>query len=231
MRTLVLWDIDHTLINAGGISADIYAGVFHRLFGRPPEKVAPMAGRTDRAITTETLRHHGIEPTPDLLASFTTALAEAFQARSHEFPSRGHVLPGVHAALKSLAARTDVIQSALTGNMEQIAAIKLTAFALIGYFDLDVGAYGMDAVERPPLVALAQRRAARKYAGEFTAANTVLIGDTPHDVRAGHEGGARVIAVATGATPAAALRVSGAEVVLPDLADTPKTVEAILGGL
>ncbi|NVI88441.1 HAD hydrolase-like protein [Actinomadura sp. BRA 177] len=228
MRTLVLWDIDHTLINAGGISADIYATVFHRLIGHRPAKVAAMAGRTDLAITTETLSHHGIDPTPALLASFTTALAEAFASRSHDIAARGHVLPGAHAALKTLAARPDVIQSALTGNMEQIARVKLTALALTDYFDLDVGAYGMDGIERPPLVALAQQRASRKYGDDFTPSNTVLIGDTPHDVRAAHEGGARVVAVATGATPAPALRLSGAEQVLEDLTDTQRVVRSIL---
>ncbi|WP_396448927.1 HAD family hydrolase [Actinomadura sp.] len=228
MRTLVLWDIDHTLIDAGGVSADIYATVFHRLIGHRPAKVASMAGRTDLAITTDTLRHHDIDPTPALLTSFTTALAEAFASRGHEIASRGRVLPGALAALEALAARPDVIQSALTGNMRQIAAVKLTALALSGYFDLDVGAYGMDGVERPPLVRLAQQRASAKYGDAFTPSNTVLIGDTPHDVRAGHEGGARVVAVATGATPAAALRLSGADLVLEDLTDTPEVIRAVL---
>ncbi|WUH99050.1 haloacid dehalogenase-like hydrolase [Spirillospora sp. NBC_00431] len=228
MRTLVLWDIDHTLINAGGISSEIYGTVFQRLIGRPPERVADMAGRTDLAITTETLRHHGIEPTPDLMTSFTTALADAFAARRHDFADRGHVLPGARAALKALATRPDVVQSALTGNMRQIAITKLTAFALIDFFDLDAGAYGTDGIERPPLVKLAQQRATAKYDEPFTATNTVLVGDTPHDVRAGHEGGAHVVAVATGATPAADLRLSGAEVVLSDLTDTPTVVQSIL---
>ncbi|TDB79338.1 hypothetical protein E1264_35660, partial [Actinomadura sp. KC216] len=190
MRTLVLWDIDHTLINAGGVSSEIYGTVFHRLIGRPPERIAAMAGRTDLAITTETLRHHGIEPTSDLMASFAEALAEAFTIRQDDIAERGHVLPGARAALKALATRPDVVQSALTGNMRPIAITKLTAFALIDHFDLDAGAYGMDGIERPPLVKLAQQRATAKYKEHFTASNTVLIGDTPHDVRAGHEGGA-----------------------------------------
>ncbi|MFI0482696.1 HAD family hydrolase [Actinomadura sp. 9N215] len=228
MRTLVLWDIDHTLINAGGLSSEIYGTVFQRLIGRPPEKVADMAGRTDLAITTETLRHNGIEPTRDLMASFTNALADAFTVRQNEFAERGHVLPGARAALKTLATNPGVIQSALTGNMRPIAVCKLTAFALIDFFDLEVGAYGMDGIERPPLVKLAQQRATSKYNEDFTASNTVLIGDTPHDVRAGHEGGAHVVAVATGATPASTLRLSGAEVVLPDLTDTPTVVQSIL---
>ncbi|TDD79318.1 HAD family hydrolase [Actinomadura rubrisoli] len=226
MRTLVLWDIDHTLINGGGVSTEIYASVFEHLTGRPAEMVAPMAGRTDRAITTDTLRHHGIEPTPELMATFTATLAGSFTP--HQFQTRGHALPGARAALEALAARTDVIQSVLTGNMRPIAECKLSAFALDALVDFEVGAYGMDAVDRPPLVPLAQQRAARKYGGTFGPSNTVLIGDTPHDVRAGHEGGSRVVAVATGATTAANLRLSGAEHVLTDLTDTPAVVQAIV---
>ncbi|WP_067451660.1 HAD family hydrolase [Actinomadura macra] len=228
MRTLVLWDIDHTLINAGGVSAEIYAAVFTRLIGHPPTHVAPMAGRTDLAITADTLRHHGVEPTSEIMESFTSALADAFTARQAEITTRGRVLPGARAVLEALADRPDVVQSVLTGNMRPIAECKLTALGLADLMDLEVGAYGLDGIERPPLVKLAQQRAAGKYGGEFDTAATVLIGDTPHDVRAGHEGGARVVAVATGASTAADLRLSGAEVVLPDLTDTPQTLNALL---
>ena len=224
----MLWDIDHTLIDAGGVSAEIYGTVFRRLIGREPERIAPMAGRTDRAITMATLRHHGVEPGPDLLTSFAEALAEGFADRRQDIADRGRVLPGAHAALKALAARSDVVQSALTGNMRAIAECKLTALGLIDHLDLDAGAYGMDAVERPPLVKLAQERASRRYGEEFGPSTTVLIGDTPHDVRAGHEGGAQVVAVATGGTSAADLRLSGADTVLPDLTDTSAVLTAIL---
>jgi phosphoglycolate phosphatase-like HAD superfamily hydrolase len=229
VRTLVLWDIDHTLLHAGGLSVDIYAQVFHRVTGRAPELVAPMAGRTDRAITTDTLRHHGIDPTADVLAAFTDALAAAFETRAHELPSRGRTHPGARDVLEALAARPDVLQSVLTGNMRQIAACKLRAFGLDGFLDLDIGAYGMDGVERPPLVDVARERTAAKYGKRFGPSDTVLVGDTPHDVRAGHEGGARVVAVATGATSAADLRLSGADTVLPDLSDTAQAVAYILG--
>ena len=116
----MLWDIDHTLINAGGLSEEIYASVFHRLTGRAPAEIASMAGRTDRAITAETLHRHGVAPTPSLTSSFLDALASAYTARRAEPPDRGHVLSGARAALKALASRPDVIQSALTGNMRPI---------------------------------------------------------------------------------------------------------------
>jgi len=55
----------------------------------------------------------------------------------------------------------------------------------------------------------------------------VLIGDTLRDVRAGRNGGAHVVGVATGPDTMDALRSEGADIVLPDLRDTRVVVEAI----
>ncbi len=224
----MLWDIDHTLIKVRGLSREIYGDTFRKITGRPLERVAEMAGRTDLAITAETLRFHGIEPSSDLLATFVATLADGFAERRDELRSRGGALPGAHAALEALAARDDVVQSVLTGNLEPIARYKLHAFGLNRFVDFDIGAYGLDHTDRPPLVALAQQRARHKYGHRFDAASTVLVGDTVRDVEAGHKGGARVVAVATGTTSAAALRVSGADLVLTDLADTNAVVRAVL---
>ncbi|MGW2051778.1 HAD family hydrolase [Streptomyces sp. NPDC001858] len=56
---------------------------------------------------------------------------------------------------------------------------------------------------------------------------TVLIGDTPRDVRAPHDTGARCIAVTSGIHSVAELRAAGADFVVPDLTDT----EGLLGRL
>ena len=89
-----------------------------------------------------------------------------------------------------------MIQSLLTGNIEANAALKVSAFGLERWLDFEVGAYGSDPhEERSDLVAVARERAAAKY-GEPTGA--VLVGDTPLDVRAAREAGARAVAVATG---------------------------------
>ena len=227
-RSLVLWDIDQTLVNAGGVSEDVYADAFRRAVGRPMERLAELAGRTDRAITVETLRMHDIEVSAELLDAFGVALADTFVSYEEALRRRGRTLPGAREALQALFARKEIVQSVLTGNMEPIAVGKLAAFGLDHFMDFEVGGFGTDHEARPPLVLLAQARAARKYGQAFTAANTVLVGDTPDDVLAGHLGGARVVAVATGTTGPAALRVAGADLVLEDLADTGVVVEAIL---
>lgn len=228
VRTLVLWDIDHTLISIDGLSREIYAEVFRDVTGHVLRENAEMAGRTDRAIVAETFELHGITPSAEALAAFAGGLAEMFAARQDEIKARGHDLPGARRALAALAGRADVIQSVLTGNMAPIAVRKLTAFGLHAFVDLEVGAYGDDDVDRPPLVHLARRRATEKYDETFDAATTVLVGDTPHDVDAGHRAGARVVAVATGSSDERTLRSAGAELVLADLTDTAAVVKAVL---
>lgn len=228
VRTLVLWDVDHTLVDIGGLSGEIYAAVFARVTGQPLRQLANMAGRTDRAIMSETLRLHSVAPEEPLLGEFADALADAFADAGEEIRRRGRVLPGAAAAVLRLSERADVVQSVLTGNMRAIAAGKLTAFGLDSHIDLAVGAYGMDTSERRFLVGLAQRRAEEKYGQVFNASSTVLVGDTPNDVDAGHRGGARVVAVATGASDEQELRRAGAETVLADLSNTGDFVRAAL---
>jgi phosphoglycolate phosphatase len=53
------------------------------------------------------------------------------------------------------------------------------------------------------------------------------VGDTPLDVRAAHEAGARAVAVATGFADPEALRASGPDAYLEDFADTAAAVAAI----
>jgi phosphoglycolate phosphatase len=55
----------------------------------------------------------------------------------------------------------------------------------------------------------------------------VLIGDTPRDVRAAHEAGARAVAVATGFASPDELRASGPDAYLDDFTDTAAAVAAI----
>jgi phosphoglycolate phosphatase-like HAD superfamily hydrolase len=55
------------------------------------------------------------------------------------------------------------------------------------------------------------------------------VGDTPLDVAAALAGGARAVGVATGPFGEDELRGSGADAVLPDLADVDSVLAAVLG--
>lgn len=229
MRVLVLWDVDHTLVDVGSVSREAFAEAFFNVTRRPLLHLAELAGRTDRAIVTETLALHDLAAPEPTLRAFGDALATAFAAREGALRDQGRVLPGARTALSRLASHPRVVQSVLTGNVRPVAMGKLNALGLVDLVDVEVGAYGLDDADRPSLVRLARTRAREKYGVVFDEHATVLIGDTPHDVTAAYEGGARVVAVATGASGTDTLKAAGAETVLSDLMDTEAVVRAVLG--
>lgn len=224
---LVLWDIDHTLIENNGVNKEIYALAFELLTGSPALHPARTGGRTEVESMRDMLATHGVEPTPEQVARMPAVLESATLAYAKRLRERGHELPGARSALAALLGVPWIVQSVLSGNLRPNAVIKLTVFGLDGFVDFEAGAYGSDGEDRPGLVPIAQKRAGARYATAFTRANTVLIGDTPRDVRAGRVGGARVVAVATGADTVAALRAEGADAVLADLTDTRAVVAAV----
>lgn len=222
----MLWDIDHTLIEPRGSGQKAYARAFVRAFGRELEALADMNGRTELGIAAETLVLHGIEATGEATALLMAALAEAFEDGKAELFASGRVLPGAMEALGAFALDAGIHQGVLTGNLPAVARLKLEAFELHHYLDLEVSAYGDDHEDRKELVEVARERA-RRSGLDFE--DTVLIGDTPRDVRAGLESGARVVAVATGRCGEEELRDAGATVVLRDLTDLREVTAGVMG--
>lgn len=227
MSQLLLWDVDHTLIENSGISKAIYSSAFSRLASQPPINPPITAGMTDRLImrkmfVSNSVSDPGWPRTQD-------ALQAAGAELQPELREVGYVLPGVHKVLQEIRTQAEVIQSVVTGNIVQNATIKLASFALEDFFDLAAGAYGGDSEDRHDLVRFAKARAERLYDAVFDEKNTTVIGDTPRDVEAARQGGARIVAVATGVDSERELRAAGADVVLRDLSDVDHAVSVILG--
>ncbi len=217
-QALVLWDIDHTLIENDGMSKATYALAAELLTGHPTATPPVTEGRTDAAIMAELLSGNGRDPVGFPLRRIWEALTEAGRRNEAQLQARGQALPGAVECLRRLATDRHVIQSTLTGNIEANARVKLRAFGLDPWIDFSVGGYGV-LHERPLLVPVAQQRAATRYDFDPQTDVTVLIGDTPADVEAGLVGGARVLAVATGAYSPAQLWAAGADAVITDLTD------------
>lgn len=229
-RRLVLWDVDHTLMETGGMGAELFRDAFEQATGRELEHAAEVTGRTEPAIFRETLQLHAIPYSEELFARYAGLLAAGYRARAAEMAARGRALPGAAEAIAALDGAGPVVQSVLTGNLRGVAETKLQAFGLDAGLDLDVGAYGSDDLVRPRLVPIARRRAGEKYGALFDSRATILIGDTPGDVEAARGGGARVIAVASGRNTSAELREAGATVVLSSLKGAEALVAAVLSG-
>jgi phosphoglycolate phosphatase len=239
-RLLVLWDVDDTLLDAGGTGRELYQIAFREMFGRDMPQPGSMAGRTDRAIAVEVLTLAGVPDPRRRVDPFHALMAARAPALAGLARERVRALPGAEQAVAALGGLADgqagvgrrqasVVQSLLTGNIRPLAEVKLGALGLSGHLDLDAGAYGDAHEVRAELVPVARRNAALAYGGDFGGQATVLVGDTPFDIGAALATGARAVGVATGGFSVGELAASGAHAVLPDLADTGRVLAAILG--
>lgn len=245
-RLLVLWDVDYTLIDAGGVGMQLCRIAFAEMFGGELPVPASMAGRTDRGIALEVLTLAGVPEPQREVARFEAIMAAHAPELAPLVRRSGRALPGAAKALAAVAASgtgpppgadgqpprppaqvVQVVQSLLTGNIRPLAEVKLGTLGLTRHLDLDVGAYGDAHETRSELVGPARQRAALAYGEDFGGEATVLVGDTPLDIDAARVTGARAVGVATGRFSMAELAEAGAHAVLPDLADTGNVVTAI----
>ncbi|WP_165975948.1 HAD family hydrolase [Actinomadura rubrisoli] len=217
MHKLILWDIDHTLIETGGVGSEVFKDAFEQVTGRKIDRLADVTGRTEQVIFRETLDLYDIEDPGDYFEKFVQVQAASYRARADEMCQRGRALPGAREALQAFAELPDITQTVLTGNPKPSAIAKLETFGLVHYLDLEIGAYGTDDSIRPNLVPIAQARATTRTGHTYTRETTYIIGDTKSDVEAAHKGGAQIVAVATGDTTVKQLRDAGALQVLSSL--------------
>lgn len=227
---LLLWDVDHTLIDGGGVSQDTFDLAFKLLTGRDAEHPAFTGGRTDAAVLAGMLADNGADPSGWSWAQQRAALIEALARTTGALRQRGRALPGAEACLRRLAAEPGVLQSVLTGNVEENARVKLATFGLERWLDFTIGGFATEQHARWTLVPLAQGKAAQRHGFDPRRDVTVLVGDTPSDVEAGRLGGARVIGVGTGGHPPDELLEAGADAALPGL-ENPDALLRLLSGL
>jgi phosphoglycolate phosphatase-like HAD superfamily hydrolase len=231
MKTVVLFDIDGTLLASGGVGRRAFEKELGARIGVLGARGAPgyrYDGKTDRQIARELMRQAGhddgaidamIEP---LIADYLVRLREELDEGAPGL----RVHAGIFPLLDALEARDDVVLGLLTGNVVGGAALKLGA-AGIAPQRFVVGAYGSDHEHRPELPAIAQRRAAALLGCDVPGRAIVIIGDTPADVECGRGIGARAIGVATGHFSVDDLASHDPYAVFPDLSDLDAVLEAI----
>jgi len=210
-----LFDIDGTLVRAGGAGARSLAAVMLARYGvNDATRGVAAAGRTDPAIIVEMFqRALGRAPDPIELIEVIDAYLDTLDRELGGPASTMRILPGAQDTLAWLAARPDVRLAVATGNVRRGAHLKLHHAGLVAHFDLDrTGGYGCDSAVRAELVARAVERA-----GAGPADAVVVVGDTVHDVTAAKAVGALCVAVTTGGIAAKTLHAAGADMVLEDL--------------
>jgi phosphoglycolate phosphatase-like HAD superfamily hydrolase len=224
MKTLLLWDIDGTLIASGGAGARALLAALRQATGIVGSlEGVELAGRTDPWIARCLLAKYGLPSAPADVALFLEHYLAALPA---ELPHPlARALPGVPAILEAIAGRTDVAQGLLTGNLRRGAELKLAHHGLWRHFPF--GAFSDDSETRNDLGPHALRRAREHHRAEFPPERVWVIGDTPHDIACGRAIGARTIAVATGYFNPAALHAHAPTLVFADFSDTAAFLRAI----
>jgi len=222
--TVLLFDIDGTLVLTGGAGSRAMARAFEDLVAVPDAfRGIPMPGRTDSLILSDAAAAHGIDPI--LLNRFPAVYLDHLRTElERPGPNKG-VMPGVRPLLDALVDRSDVFLALLTGNYASAARVKLEYFDLWKYFRC--GAFGEEASDRNGLLPKALETIRACGGPAVPAHDVVVIGDTPLDVACAAASGARSIAVATGGYSVDALRGAGADVVFADLSDTSAVLAAI----
>ncbi|MQL91205.1 hypothetical protein Taro_023810 [Colocasia esculenta] len=139
------------------------------------------------------------------------------------------VLPGVVSLLEALSLRENVVVGLVTGNLEDIAWMKMEGLGIQNYFTTpNFGGFGSDHSDRGELVKIAADRATKLFPGGFDI--RAHVGDTPNDIKAAEHGGALAIGVCTGIFSEEELRQAscGDAVIIPNLTDS-KAFMSLLG--
>jgi phosphoglycolate phosphatase len=217
--TIVLLDIDGTLIRTGRAGSRAMNRAFEDVFGIAGAfDGIEMAGRTDKWIIDDAAARAGVDLTGDNFDRFQLRyFSRLTDALREPAPGKG-VLPGVRRLLETIDQSDHVFAALLTGNSEEGARIKLQHFDIWKFFRC--GAYGDDVADRNHLFEVAIQRAEACGAPRVAAHEVVVVGDTVLDVACAKAAGARSVAVATGPCDVDTLRKSGADVVVRDLSDT-----------
>jgi len=229
--TLVLFDIDGTLLQTGGAGSTAMRRAGAKLFGVPDLFAGrSFAGIVDDGIVGGAMEAAGICPTPRRVGRFKCSYLRLLRRHIHEHP--GRVLPGARTAVAACAERALV--GLQTGNWRVGAETKLSHFGLWQPFAHGIGGFGCDARTRPGLMPAALRRAQRHG---WTGGRVVVIGDTPADVTCAREGVALwngptvqlvTVAVATGVPDHGMLAASAPDLLVDDLAVGLESVLALL---
>lgn len=220
-QTLILWDIDGTLLTTEGAGREALDLAFEELFG-VPRAFAEVAfgGRTDNGILAEAFDRAGkrLEPhhEPQLRARYVQHLERLLKERP-----RARLCPGVEQTLGW--TERSCVNALLTGNWREGALRKLGAVGLWERFAF--GAFADDSPVRDALVPVARARA-RAHGVE--PGRVVVIGDTPHDVACARAGGAVAVAVCTGWSDAQELRACEPDLLLEDLERGAEALRALL---
>lgn len=222
-----MFDIDGTLVNAGGVGRTALARALEEVYGTTGAiDRYDFRGRTDPRIVLDLIGDAGWHEA-DVRARFEACFG-AYLRELDALLSEGalvRLLPGVADVVRLLSARDDAVVGLLTGNIEPGARIKLRSTGLWPLFR--VGAFGSDDADRRCLPAVARQRALDVLGHDIPYERVTIIGDTPLDVDCARACGAHAVAVATGRYTETELAACSPDLLFADLGEVDRVIEKL----
>ncbi len=201
---LLLFDIDGTLISAGGVGRRALERAMDDLLGiQGALEGVRLHGSTDPVIVQEACAHHlNGQPEASKVEAIFARYAANLEAEIRDNLDRYRVLPGAEAIARAASEDPRMVVGLATGNLEATARIKLKPGKLNRYFGF--GGFGSDAGDRALLVqagiergqAIAQSRLGRRFSTE----EIFVFGDTERDVHAARAAGAQAVGILSGSS-------------------------------
>lgn len=222
MKKLVLFDLDGTLVNAGGAGRTSLRKAIKELYGVEPEfDHSLISGRTDldNFSIVYSLIKKGKKPTAAEMKKMKAKYLEILPTEVHAVVrcKKYDLVPGVEKFLKMLAKDKDVILGLGTGNLEEGAKIKLEPGKLASYFT--VGGYGEDGQTREEMLQAAVKRAEKKFKTKLEPDQVYVIGDTHRDICAAKNCGFHSAVLTNGFGDAQKIQRAAAELETKDFND------------
>lgn len=222
MKKLVLFDLDGTLVNAGGAGRTSLRKAIKELYGVEPEfDHSLISGRTDldNFSIVYSLIKKGKKPTAAEMKKMKAKYLEILPTEVHAVVrcKKYDLIPGVEKFLKMLAKDKDVILGLGTGNLEEGTKIKLEPSKLASYFT--VGGYGEDGQTREEMLQAAVKRAEKKFKTKLEPDQVYVIGDTHRDICAAKNCGFHSAVLTNGFGDAQKIQRAAAELETKDFND------------
>jgi phosphoglycolate phosphatase-like HAD superfamily hydrolase len=213
----ILFDLDGTLVSTGGAGKrsieQAVVDVTGIVGGVNRQR---LDGMTDRAIIRTAVDWGRADAGPSctedeidrVLERYVALLAESLPTCDYR------VMPGLPDELAWLRSRGWAVGLG-TGNVERGARIKLERSGLNAL--LPFGGFGSDAEDRGALLRAGFARASSLLGRTLESHEMWVVGDTPKDISAARQAGAKVVAVATGGFSVDDLRAYQPDATIADL--------------
>ncbi len=227
LKTLILFDIDGTLIDSGGAGRRSLDRAFYRLTGikNGTSGILP-DGKTDPLIIKEMfLKHLKREPTREEMNNMESLYLE-FLKEEVETSQGYRVLKGVPKLLEMLSKIESFILGLGTGNYREGARLKLGRADLFRYFE--VGGFGSDSWDRVEVLRMAIERGRDLCIRRGDKlGKAIVVGDTPYDIKAGKKAQALTVGIASGRFTLEILKREGADEALESLEDAETFINIV----